>query len=68
MSGVPGTGKTATIRAVAKQLGEDQDLGAARFDFIEINAMALTTPEHAYSLIWNVVGKKVYYSAVGTYS
>jgi Cdc6-like AAA superfamily ATPase len=49
----------AFIGTVAKQLAEDQELGLKRFDFVEINAMALTSPEHAYSLIWDVVGTKV---------
>ena len=48
-----GTGKTATVREVMRQLNvmlEDGDL--PKFDFIEINGMRLTEPSQAYVHIW----------------
>ncbi len=59
VSGVPGTGKTATIRAVAKHLlAELQTGGLPRFQFIEINGMALTSPQQAYSDLWQAVSDR----------
>ncbi|XP_075689117.1 origin recognition complex subunit 1 isoform X2 [Rhinoderma darwinii] len=49
ISGVPGTGKTATIHEVIRSLQtavEDDDLPS--FQFIEINGMKLTDPHQAY--------------------
>jgi len=48
-----GTGKTATVKEVIRQLMtmvEDGDL--PDFDFIEINGMRLTEPNQAYVQIW----------------
>ena len=50
---IAGTGKTATVREVMRQLNamvEDGDL--PKFDFIEINGMRLTEPSQAYVHIW----------------
>ncbi|XP_073499570.1 origin recognition complex subunit 1 isoform X2 [Phyllobates terribilis] len=49
ISGVPGTGKTATVHEVIRSLqtaAEDDDLPS--FQFIEINGMKLTDPHQAY--------------------
>ncbi|XP_073419746.1 origin recognition complex subunit 1 isoform X2 [Dendrobates tinctorius] len=49
ISGVPGTGKTATVHEVIRSLQtavEDDDLPS--FQFIEINGMKLTDPHQAY--------------------
>ena len=50
ISGVPGTGKTATVHEVIAMLeeekNEDDDLN---FKFIEVNGMKLTEPNQAYS-------------------
>ncbi|KAI8088830.1 P-loop containing nucleoside triphosphate hydrolase protein [Halteromyces radiatus] len=56
ISGVPGTGKTATVLEVIRGLQyrseqEDEDIPA--FDFVEINGMKLTDANHAYSLLWD---------------
>eukprot|EP00042_Codosiga_hollandica_P028184 m.146493 g.146493 ORF g.146493 m.146493 type:complete len:131 (+) comp52711_c0_seq7:1021-1413(+) len=64
VSGVPGTGKTATIRAVAKHLQAELDTGTLpRFQFVEINGMAMTSPYQTYSDLWHAVsereGKKI---------
>ncbi|KAJ3277189.1 Origin recognition complex, subunit 1 [Terramyces sp. JEL0728] len=53
ISGVPGTGKTATVKAVIRSLQEsakNEDIND--FDFIEINGMKLTEPKQAYSILW----------------
>ncbi|KAI8893518.1 P-loop containing nucleoside triphosphate hydrolase protein [Globomyces pollinis-pini] len=61
VSGVPGTGKTATFRAVLRELRsllENQEL--PDFDFVEINGMKLSEPKQAYSSLWNgLTGNKV---------
>ncbi|XP_065185349.1 origin recognition complex subunit 1-like isoform X2 [Sycon ciliatum] len=53
ISGVPGTGKTATVHAAITELQswvEEGDLG--EFRFIEINGMRLSEPKQAYVQIW----------------
>jgi len=55
ISGVPGTGKTATVHEVIRCLQratEDDDLPS--FQFIEINGMKLTDPHQAYVQILEV--------------
>ncbi len=50
---IAGTGKTATVREVIRQLNmmvDDGDL--PKFDFFEINGMRLTEPNQAYVQIW----------------
>lgn len=49
VAGVPGTGKTATVHEVVRQLQQrtgDGELPA--FRFVEINALRLSSPQHAY--------------------
>lgn len=48
ISGVPGTGKTATVHEVIRSIQEIQD-DLPEFQFIEINGMKLTEPTQAYS-------------------
>jgi origin recognition complex subunit 1 len=49
ISGVPGTGKTATVRQVVTTLREEYDAGELPyFKFIEINGMRLTEPHQIY--------------------
>uniref|UniRef100_A0A182Q8K4 Origin recognition complex subunit 1 n=1 Tax=Anopheles farauti TaxID=69004 RepID=A0A182Q8K4_9DIPT len=53
VSGVPGTGKTATTTAVIRelqQLSEDEEI--PKFDFVDINGMRLTEPRQAYVHIY----------------
>ncbi|XP_065594804.1 origin recognition complex subunit 1 [Cyrtonyx montezumae] len=61
ISGVPGTGKTATVHEVIRclqQATEDDDLPS--FQFIEINGMKLTDPHQAYVRILELLtGQKV---------
>ncbi|ORZ08305.1 P-loop containing nucleoside triphosphate hydrolase protein [Absidia repens] len=56
ISGVPGTGKTATVLEVIRGLqyrSEQEDEDIPTFDFVEINGMKLTDANHAYSLLWD---------------
>lgn len=46
ISGVPGTGKTATVTGVIREL--QKKVSKDLFDFIEINGMRLTEPRQAY--------------------
>ncbi|CAG8699440.1 2620_t:CDS:2, partial [Acaulospora colombiana] len=53
ISGQPGTGKTATVRQVVRNLQkkvEKKEL--VSFKFIEINGMELRPPEKAYTAVW----------------
>uniref|UniRef100_A0A182JVZ4 Origin recognition complex subunit 1 n=1 Tax=Anopheles christyi TaxID=43041 RepID=A0A182JVZ4_9DIPT len=53
ISGVPGTGKTATTTAVLralKQLSEEEEI--PKFEFVDINGMRLTEPRQAYVHIY----------------
>ena len=57
ISGVPGTGKTATVHEVIKTLQSDVEQGdLSDFDFVEVNGMKLTEPSQAYVTflkVWN---------------
>ena len=62
IAGVPGTGKTATVRQVlgelARKATKDQDVldgdrsSVPQFQFIEVNGMKLPDPSHAFTHIW----------------
>ena len=55
ISGVPGTGKTATVHQVIATLKEDFELGdLPKFKYIEINGMKLTDPHQAHVQILQV--------------
>ena len=52
ISGVPGTGKTATVREVIRTLRQEAaNKKVPKFNHIEMNGLRLQTPQHAYSLI-----------------
>ncbi|WVO13435.1 hypothetical protein L204_101051 [Cryptococcus depauperatus] len=56
IAGVPGTGKTATVHAVVKELkrkAEDGELPP--FSYIEINGLKIPTPQHAYTVLWEAI-------------
>ena len=56
IAGMPGTGKTATVKEVIHTLmqeAEEQQLPP--FKHIEINAMKLQRPHETYSLLWRAV-------------
>ncbi|KAJ8612980.1 hypothetical protein MRB53_037188 [Persea americana] len=56
ISGVPGTGKTATVREVIAQLNASvQAEELDDFIFVEINGMKVTDPHQAYSLLWEAL-------------
>lgn len=61
ISGVPGTGKTATTTAVIQALKVESEKGKIpKFDFIEINGMRITEPRKAYVEIHRqITGKTV---------
>ncbi|BGP22671.1 origin recognition complex subunit 1 [Rhodotorula toruloides] len=48
--GVPGTGKTATVHSVVRELQNDEDMDA--FSFVEINGMKISEPMTAFSHLW----------------
>ena len=65
ISGMPGTGKTATVKATINNLLKEAQSGKLpRFQFIEINCLMLKQPIDAYSAMWrqltgyNVSSKK----------
>lgn len=56
--GVPGTGKTATVHSVVRELQQDEDMDP--FQFVEINGMKIADPTSAFSLLWeHLSGTKV---------
>ncbi|KXN69716.1 P-loop containing nucleoside triphosphate hydrolase protein, partial [Conidiobolus coronatus NRRL 28638] len=57
ISGVPGTGKTATVRSAIKEL---QQKRKAPLKFLELNGMKLSEPSQAYVELWKLIsGKEV---------
>ena len=55
ISGVPGTGKTATVSEVLSILKEEQNEGEiSGVKFIDINGMRLTDPHQAFVQILKV--------------
>ncbi|KAJ3003409.1 UNVERIFIED_CONTAM: Origin recognition complex, subunit 1 [Siphonaria sp. JEL0065] len=56
ISGVPGTGKTATVRQVIKTLQEQvTEESVPPFEFVEINGMKLTDPNQAYCAFYEAL-------------
>ncbi|GAA5848114.1 hypothetical protein JCM8547_004414 [Rhodosporidiobolus lusitaniae] len=51
--GVPGTGKTATVHSVVRELQNDPDMDA--FTFVEINGMKISEPMAAFSHLWTAL-------------
>ena len=55
ISGVPGTGKTATVHEVIRYLEENkQREQIPDFTFFEINGMKVTQPNQVYVLFYKV--------------
>lgn len=55
MSGVPGTGKTATVRQVVAELrGRVREGDLPKFAFVEINSLRLASPKHVYTHLHEV--------------
>lgn len=58
ISGVPGTGKTATVHEVIRHLQQQAaEKKLPGFDFAEINGMKLTDPNQAYSILWECMDR-----------
>ncbi|CAG8790171.1 43883_t:CDS:10 [Gigaspora margarita] len=56
ISGQPGTGKTATVRQVVKNLQRKiMQKELHPFEFVEINGMEMKPPEKAYSALWEAL-------------
>ncbi|KAG7451431.1 P-loop containing nucleoside triphosphate hydrolase protein [Guyanagaster necrorhizus] len=56
ISGVPGTGKTATIHAVVrelKKLAEASEINP--FTYVEINGLRIPEPSTAYNVLWESI-------------
>lgn len=59
ISGVPGTGKTATTTEVIRALKAESDKkNLPAFDYVEINGMRVTEPRKAYVEIYRQLTKK----------
>ncbi|WFD36160.1 Origin recognition complex, subunit 1 [Malassezia cuniculi] len=55
--GVPGTGKTATVRAAMRELAARMEQGRVpHFDYCEINGMKLASASQAYIELWYAIG------------
>ncbi|KAF5376959.1 hypothetical protein D9615_007258 [Tricholomella constricta] len=56
ISGVPGTGKTATVHAVVRQLKRMAENNETYpFTYVEINGLKIPEPPAAYNLLWEGV-------------
>jgi origin recognition complex subunit 1 len=54
--GVPGTGKTATVLEVVRQLYDEVATGELPcFQFVEVNGLRLPSPGHAYTALWEAL-------------
>ncbi|CAL8469764.1 g9306 [Coccomyxa elongata] len=59
VAGVPGTGKTATVHEVMRQLrGRAESGELPAFRFVEINALRLPSPQHAYVHLYRALTGK----------
>ncbi|KAF9924270.1 Origin recognition complex, subunit 1 [Linnemannia zychae] len=59
ISGVPGTGKTATVHEVIRSLQAKAEEGViSPFQFVEINGMKVTEPSYAYVLLWMALSEQ----------
>lgn len=53
ISGVPGTGKTASVHHVMSRLELDaKERRIEKFDLVEVNGMKVTAPQQAYTQFW----------------
>ncbi len=69
VSGMPGTGKTATVTEVVRELQErcQEEGGVKRgvaadslppFMYVEVNAMKLSHPYQLYTALWNAIARR----------
>jgi Cdc6-like AAA superfamily ATPase len=55
VSGVPGTGKTATVMETIRRLRRKSEAGQLpAFQFADINSLRLPSPQHAYTQLYEV--------------
>lgn len=55
VSGVPGTGKTATVMETIRSLRRKAEAGQLpAFQFVDINSLRLPSPQHAYTQLYEV--------------
>lgn len=54
ISGMPGTGKTATTTRVISDIKKDKNL-SQKFRYFTINCMSLIKPNHVYSIIYKKI-------------
>lgn len=55
VSGVPGTGKTASVLEVMGGLKKQVEAGRlANFQFVEMNSLRLPSPQHLYTYTYEV--------------
>lgn len=59
ISGVPGTGKTATVSSALKYLKEEADL--PDFQLVEVNGMRIAEPRQAYVQIYKQLTGEIYF-------
>ena len=56
IAGVPGTGKTATVRSVISSLQQRaNDSEIKKFRFLEVNGMKITDPAQSFSILWEFI-------------
>ncbi|KAL4423946.1 hypothetical protein ABPG75_001247 [Micractinium tetrahymenae] len=56
VSGIPGTGKTATVLEIMRTLKRKSEAGELpKFQFVEINGLRLPSPQHAYSALYEAL-------------
>lgn len=56
ISGMPGTGKTATLKATVRTLEKEAERQLIpHFQFVEINCLKLQTPADAYTFLWREI-------------
>ncbi|KAF8757033.1 P-loop containing nucleoside triphosphate hydrolase protein [Rhizoctonia solani] len=56
ISGLPGTGKTATVHAVIRELkGMAMRNEISPFSYVEINGLRIPEPSAAYALLWEAI-------------
>ncbi|KAH8112691.1 P-loop containing nucleoside triphosphate hydrolase protein [Phellopilus nigrolimitatus] len=56
VSGVPGTGKTATVHRIVRELKHMAERNEANpFTYVEINGLKIPEPSAAYSFLWEAV-------------
>ncbi len=59
ISGVPGTGKTATVQSVVGELMRKRELDEIPgFEYLEMNGMKISDPIQSYAILYEKLTKK----------